>query len=214
MSDKPLNIYQRLNEVRRKVGYIQKDANVQGYKAVTHDMVTSEVRQYLIDYGVMIVPRQVSGEAVDSGSVTSKGAQIIRYEGRYEVDFVNIDNPEDRVTVPIEAHALDHGDKAPGKCISYATKYAMLKLFSIETGESDESRQELKPKPLNDEQIGELRELCRRHDFPATETLRALATKVYGVKDINQVPADAFEDAMKRIEKKAEKNAEQPTANA
>lgn len=211
--DRP-NIYQRLNEVRKAVGYIQKDAKVQGYKAVTHDMVTSEIRGHLIEQGVMVIPQQKVGRAVETGAVTSSGTAIIRYEGWYNVEFVNIDSPDDKVIVPIEAHALDHGDKAPGKCISYATKYAVLKVFSIETGESDESRQDMKPKPLDDGQISELRELCRAHDFPATETLKALAAKVYGVKDINQVPAEAFEDAKKRIEKKAANNAEQPTANA
>jgi len=73
---------------------------------------------------------------------TQKGATIYRYEGKYEVDFVNCDNPEDKITVPGEAHANDHGDKAPGKATSYATKYAMLKLFSIETGENEEGRVE------------------------------------------------------------------------
>lgn len=35
---------------------------------------------------------------------------------------------------------MDNADKAPGKALSYAKKYAMLKLFEIETGENDESR--------------------------------------------------------------------------
>lgn len=35
---------------------------------------------------------------------------------------------------------MDEGDKAPGKGVSYATKNAMLKMFSIETGEDDEGR--------------------------------------------------------------------------
>lgn len=141
-----LNIYQRLDLVRRSVQYIQKDAKVQGYKAITHDAVTSEVKPHLIAQGIMIVPRQVKGECLDSGSVTSGGTTIVRYEAGYEIDFVNIDNPEDRVTVPLESHALDHGDKAPGKAISYATKYAILKLLSIETGESDEARSPMSAK--------------------------------------------------------------------
>lgn len=139
--EKPkLNIYQRLDLVRQAVDYVKKDAKVQTYKAVTHDAVTSEVRPHLIKHGVMIVPRQAIGRVVDSGSTTASGISIIRYEAFYEIDFVNIDQPDDIVTVPIESHALDHGDKAPGKAISYATKYAILKLLSIETGESDEAR--------------------------------------------------------------------------
>jgi len=62
------------------------------------------------------------------------------YCARYQVDFVNIDNPEDYCRTVVDGHANDNGDKAPGKGISYAIKYSMLKTFSIETGESDESR--------------------------------------------------------------------------
>lgn len=138
-----LNIYQRINEVRKKVSYAKKDKEVagQGYKAVTHDAVTALLRNHLIDFGVLIVPRLMSSSMLEAGK-TKNGGTIYRYEGKYEVDFVNCDNPEDRITVPGEAHANDTSDKAPGKATSYATKYAMLKLFSIETGENEEGRVE------------------------------------------------------------------------
>ncbi len=35
---------------------------------------------------------------------------------------------------------MDNADKAPGKALSYAKKYAVLKLFEIESGEDEESR--------------------------------------------------------------------------
>jgi hypothetical protein len=53
---------------------------------------------------------------------------------------VNADDPTDKFSIEIEAHALDHGDKAPGKALSYAKKYAVLKLLDIETGEDEEGR--------------------------------------------------------------------------
>jgi hypothetical protein len=142
-----MNIYQRLNEVRKDVSYLRKEKEVTGagtYKVITHDQVTGEIRESLINHGIMIVPRLVSSKTVDTGTTTAKGIPIIRYEPWFELDFVNIDEPSEKVTVPIEAHALDQGDKAPGKAISYATKYAMLKLFSIESGEDEEDRPEIK----------------------------------------------------------------------
>ena len=142
MTETILNIYQRLNEVRKAVAYIQKDKQVkgQGYMAVTHDAVTAAVREHLIAHGVIIVPSLVESEVKDTGTTTSSGVPIIRLEARYDIAFINAESPDDRVTVRMESHALDQGDKAPGKAISYATKYAMLKLFSIETGEQEEER--------------------------------------------------------------------------
>jgi hypothetical protein len=142
-----LNIYQRINEVRRLCPYIKKNKEVSGagtYMAVTHDHVTAELRPYLIAQGIVIVPRLMSSHVADTGTFTKSNIPIIRYEARYEIDFVNMDDPADRVTVPIESHALDQGDKAPGKAASYATKYAALKLFSIETGDREEERIEVK----------------------------------------------------------------------
>lgn len=143
---KTLNIYQRINEVRREVEYIKKDAKVQGYKAVTHDAVTSAIRASLVKHGVLIVPKLINSEFKETGSITSSGTNWMMYRGWYNVEVVNCDEPSDKVEVPTEAHALDTGDKAPGKATSYATKYVMLKLFSIETGENEEGRQEMKPK--------------------------------------------------------------------
>jgi hypothetical protein len=143
-----MNIYQRLNQVRKAVAYIQKDKQVtgQGYMAVTHDAVTSVVREHLIEHGIIIVPSLVQSQVKETGTLTGKGVPIIRLEAVYDITFVNSELPEDRVTVRMESHALDQGDKAPGKAISYATKYAMLKLFSIETGEQEEERITAKPK--------------------------------------------------------------------
>jgi hypothetical protein len=139
--DSIVNIYQRINEVRKEVKYIQKDSDVQKqYKAVSHDAVTAAIHDQLINHGIIIIPGLIGSRVADSGTFTGKGVPIIRYEAEYQIDFVNMEKPEDKVSIRVEAHANDQGDKAPGKAISYATKYAMLKLFSIETGEDDESR--------------------------------------------------------------------------
>lgn len=136
-----MNIYQRINEVRRKIGYVQKDKNVSAgaagsYKAVTHDAVTGMVRNALIECGVVIVPSVLSSVF----NQKEPEAKQRLYEATYQIDFVNIEQPDDKVSMQVSAHALDNGDKAPGKAMSYATKYAMLKLFNIETGEDEESR--------------------------------------------------------------------------
>lgn len=141
--DNPMNIYCRLNEVRKAVSYIQKDARVSGggnYAAITHDAVTAAVRDHLVTHGVIVCPTLVASKVGETGTTTQSGVPIIRYEATYDISFVNCDTPEDRLTMRMESHALDQGDKAPGKAISYATKYAFLKVFSIETGEAEEER--------------------------------------------------------------------------
>lgn len=156
-----MNIYQRLNEVRKAVSYARKDKMVQGsgYMAITHDAVTALVREHFVEHGIVVTVSLEKSSMVDTTTKTGKGIPIMRYEGTYAVSFVNADEPSDKVVMCLESHALDQGDKAPGKAISYAVKYAMLKLLSIETGEDDEGRveqkAETKPKLASAKSIGQ-----------------------------------------------------------
>jgi hypothetical protein len=135
-----MNIYQRINEVKKLIAYVRKDKKVESYMAVTHDAVTAETREHFINQGVLIVPSEMSSEMKDTGTQTAKGAPWMRFEARYRVSFVNVDNPSESVAVDFTAHGLDYGDKAPGKAHSYAIKYAVLKILQLETGEEEEGR--------------------------------------------------------------------------
>lgn len=149
---KPLNLMQRLNEIRKKVQYIRKTQKVETYTAVTHDAVTAETRDWFVEFGVMIFPSEISGQMVDTGSKSQKGNPLYRFEGTYQITFVNCDQPEDRESAVVTAHANDYGDKAPGKALSYAVKSALLKVLMIETGESDEARITINLSP--DDEVG------------------------------------------------------------
>lgn len=137
---KPMNLFQRIIQVRKSVGYAQKDKSVStgggSYKAVTHDQVTAIVREHMNTQGIVCVPTLVKSLM----NPKEEGAKQQRYDATYSFDFVNADDPKDRLTIVIESHAMDNADKAPGKALSYAKKYALLKLFEIETGEDEESR--------------------------------------------------------------------------
>lgn len=141
MSDK--NIYQRIAEVMKAVEYVQKDTEVQGYKAVTHDMVTAVLRPHLVKSGIVVRVEQLQSTLVQQKAPKAegdKGYKMHLYSGDYAVHFVNVDHPDDCLSVTVNAHANDSGDKAPGKAMSYAVKVAMLKTFTLETGENEEAR--------------------------------------------------------------------------
>src|SRR5574343_1130998 len=110
-----MNIYQRINEVRKAIGYVQKDKAVStgggSYKAVTHDAVTGMVRAALIEHGVVIVPSVVASVFHPK----EHEAKQRLYEATFQIEFVNMDEPTDRIVTQQTAHALDNGDKAPGK---------------------------------------------------------------------------------------------------
>lgn len=142
-----LNLYQRINAIRQKVSYVKKDKAVStggegSYKAVTHDQVCSITREHLVEHGVVCVPYLVSSKSLPPLQI--EGQQKVnrqwRYEAIYDFKFINIDKPSEFEVVRVEGHALDSGDKAPGKALSMCRKYASLKLFEIASGDEEENR--------------------------------------------------------------------------
>ena len=135
-----LNIYQRISAIQGDVSYVQKDKAVStgggSYKAVSHDAVTALVRQHQIKHGVVVIPNLLWERSLQK----EDGSKQFRHEAGYRFRFQNIDDKEDFFECDTVAHAMDNADKAPGKCFSYAKKYALLKVYEIESGEDEESR--------------------------------------------------------------------------
>lgn len=177
------NVFQRINAVMREVSYVQKDKAVTGmgagYKAVTHDNLVSVARSSFVKHGIVMYPEQIGGELFPP-SVKADGtlSNMRLYEGSYIFHFVNMDAPADKVSVPVVAHAMDNGDKAPGKAMTYAAKTAVLKLLWLETGENEESREDTKErnKPklpsINNSRFGDGLAKIRSGDYSA-EMMRA-----------------------------------------
>jgi len=132
-----LNIYQRINAVMKEVEYVKRGSAGQG-TGVLYDEVIAQLRASLIKHGIIVVTEKF-GES--RARTTAKGHYV--YECDFSVKYINMDNPEDCFNTVVEAHAMDTGDKATGKAITYATKASLVKVFSIETGENDESRAEM-----------------------------------------------------------------------
>lgn len=125
MTEAILNVHQRLAKVMSEVTYIQKE-NKQGmnYSIVSHDKVTAKVRPALLAAGIVYYP--VRCESSNTGN---------RAECSLTVRFVNIDEPSDFFDVPTFGYGIDKQDKGPGKAMSYAVKYALLKVLGLETGD-------------------------------------------------------------------------------
>lgn len=126
---KSLNIHQRINAVMQDIAYVQKeDKKVNNqYKFVSHDAVTAAVRPHLVTHGITVI-----------ASVANHNQDGNRTEVDLVVNFHNIDDPSDTVSVNVFGYGVDQQDKGPGKAFSYAKKYAFLQTFCLETGDDPE----------------------------------------------------------------------------
>jgi len=132
-----MNVYQRLAEAMKEVTYVLKEQKRgMQYSIVSHDAVTAKVRPALLKHGIVYHP--VAMEIKQDGN---------RTEMQISVRFVNIDEPADYFDVPSAGYGIDAQDKGPGKAISYAVKYALLKALGLETGDDPDMDQDVRHEP-------------------------------------------------------------------
>lgn len=124
------NIHQRIIGIMSEIDYVAKgDKTVNGqYRFVSHDAVTAKIHPLLVKYGVTVIP-----------TVEEMTQEANRTVVKLLISIVNADCPSDNFTLRYVGYGIDGSDKGPGKAISYAYKYALLKLFCLETGDDPDN---------------------------------------------------------------------------
>jgi len=157
-----MNIYEKLSRITMEIATVAKNLQVEtgggkGYKAVSEGDVLAAVKPIEAKYGVYSFPtiRRIvdSGEIVTTktykGELQETKRLFLRVETVYR--FINIEKPEEFVDVTVYGDGVDTQDKAPGKAMTYADKYALLKAYKIQTGDdpdrdASEDLKSIKPK--------------------------------------------------------------------
>jgi len=189
MTKQSLNIYQRLNAVMTELAYVQKEnkkVNNQ-YTFVSHDAVTAAVRGPMVKFGILPIPTVIS--CVREGNMTIMELQV---------DFVNIDKPDDRVVTTSFGYGIDPQDKGVGKARSYAIKYAYLQQFALATGD-DPERDSIN---FSGNKISELQVDKLVHLLGKTKSNVPAYLRVVGVKSLQDISENKFDTALLMLEKK------------
>ena len=151
---KKMNIYEKMSLITEEIGVIEKGLTVEinktrSYKAVSERDVLDGVKPIEKKYRVYSYP--IKREVIDrdtlvkeseyDGNITRTNTLFMRIETTYR--FVNIDNPSEFIETIVYGDGLDTGDKAPGKAMTYADKYALMKAYKLSTG--DDADKEASP---------------------------------------------------------------------
>jgi len=150
------NIWQRMHAISAKVKTISKNLNVADkYKAVDHADVIREIKPLEIEHGVYSyvshneimctdILESLSTYYTKRGEEKEKTVRNLMLRVKTTVRFVNIDNSNEFIEVSGFGDGIDSNDKAPGKAMTYARKYAYLMAYNCITGD------ELDAEPSND----------------------------------------------------------------
>src|SRR5262249_16662781 len=131
-----LNLRQKLAEVRRRIGYVQKRGHneLSNFSYVTAADIAGAVGDLLAELGVVVIPR-LENIAYESAAGRGEAIRMARVVMAYT--FTDVDSSEELVA-KVAGQGLDPGDKAPYKAMTGALKYALLQSFLLATGDDPE----------------------------------------------------------------------------
>jgi hypothetical protein len=190
--DTTWSIYRRLNAVMSEIGHIDKDKTqeikkdgrkVGEFDYISHDMVSATVRTPFVKYGIAVQPTVVSHE--------TNGNRVTLV---VNTDFINIDNPDDRVSVQTIGFGVDNTDKGPGKALSYAVKYAYLKILMLNSADDIEAGG-----------VEHIAEAPNTKDIEVAKKAEATAVEAWANQfrdQIDAAPTEAAVDALQAANKK------------
>ena len=143
---KEMNIFEKMDAITDELGVVKKDLDIKigngkSYKAVGERLILDAVKPLEHKYGVYSYPAERKVEANEvltneknyNGTVTKSNSTLMRISTVYR--FVNVDKPSEYIEVGTFGDGIDTGDKAPGKAMTYADKYALMKAYKIATGD-------------------------------------------------------------------------------
>jgi hypothetical protein len=209
-----LNLRQKLAEVRRRIGYVQKRGHNErfNYSYVTAADIAGSVGDILAELGVVVIPRleDISYEsAVGRGEATRMARVVMAYT------FADVDSGEE-IIAKVAGQGLDPGDKAPYKAMTGALKYALLQSFLLATGDDPEDERgdgriitPSSDRPINADEVRALQNLI---DETGTDLERVLA--YYKVGSLGELTETAYRRAVEVLNRKLAKRGNQETVHA
>lgn len=150
MAEEKLNIYQKLDKIRRLVEVLQKDKSGFNYKYISDAQILSKVTAGMKKYGLMFIPHIVPG-TMKVAPYTYKTVKFTKDGQSYENivnevlvsadmihTWINIDNPSEQVEIPwaMVGQQADAA-QAGGSGLSYWRRYALINFFSVSAVEND-----------------------------------------------------------------------------
>lgn len=208
---KVLNIFQKMLKITAELPSVVKGMEVRGadgkvkYLAVGEKDILDTVKPLEEKYGIYSFPFQREFEKMEY-----KDRIAVRCKVVYR--FINVDNPNEMIDIISYGDGIDTQDKAPGKAMTYADKYALMKAYKISTGEDPD--QEASPEVMiSEKQLAYLASLLEK-----SETLKTHIMKHFNVDDIANLTGEqakvAIDKAKETIAKAMAKEEAKKAAEA
>lgn len=146
-----MNIYEKLSAITADLEKVKKNLTVgegkNQYKAVSEGDILNAVKPLEAKHKVYSYPVEreiVWSDMVDFTSYDKVRTNLcMRVKVTYR--FLNLEKPDEFVDMISYGDGVDPQDKACGKAMTYADKYALMKAYKIETGDDPDAKASEEP---------------------------------------------------------------------
>ena len=200
-----MNIYEKMLAITNEIGTVAKNLEVgvgkSQYKAVGEADVLKAVKELEAKYNVYSYPsnRKVIDNSIMqtrkeyNGQVTEGNQLFMRIEVEYT--FVNVEKPDEQTQIISYGDGIDTQDKAPGKAMTYADKYALLKAYKIVTGEDPDQQHspdtvKIGEQKINDVKVKALKQAFENKGLSAGQISNGL--NYFGYKNIEDIKENDY----------------------
>lgn len=152
-----LNVYQKINEVKKVVKAFTKDAETSGkgaYSYTSGSQILALIKEKMEEVGLLFLPvgtehRNYQTFEYKNSYGDTKTDFLV--DGKLIYEWINIDEPSDRQRVEFEYYGQQNDlSKAFGSALTYSERYLLLKSFGAPTDEDDPDRVTEEKRKKND----------------------------------------------------------------
>ena len=139
-----MNLYQKINEVKKVVKTLSKDAETSGkgaYSYVSGSQILSMIKEKMEDLGLLFLPVKTESRGwttfeYENASGNAKTDFIV--EGIVSYEWINAEEPSERQRVDFDYYGQQNDiSKAFGSALTYSERYLLLKSLGAPTDEDD-----------------------------------------------------------------------------
>lgn len=133
MTQSPMNLHQKLIEIRKNIGSIEKDKKGFNYEYVSGSQILTKVIGTMNELGVLLIPKVLSqSHEMHLVQMKNKTATVFVVSGEMTYTWLNAEDPTQTLEVPFYyTGSQDEVSKAYGSALTYAERYFLIKFFNL-----------------------------------------------------------------------------------
>ena len=217
---KPLNLYQKINEVKKVVKTFTKDAKTEGsgsYTYISGTQILSAIKEKMEELQLLLLPVATEHQHHETYNYTTRNGQKTDFIviGKITYEWINAENPEERQRVDWQYYG-EQGDisKAFGSGLTYSERYVLLKSLGVPTDDEDpdthtedKTQNKENPKPAQPPKPAEEKskykkaeELAKKNGFSMEQVKEWVKKKYKKAIAINSLTDEQFDELMSGLD--------------